>query len=219
MAQTLITMSSRELTKYNTINDLIACKINGTEAAKKIGLSVRQIKRLKVKVKKDGARGLIHGNRGQKSNRRIAGEIIKKVKDILKKNYADFKPTFAAEKLEDNHSIKLSKEKTRQIMIEEKLWQVKSRKQNGEHRYWRPRKEFYGELEQFDGSYHNWFEDRSQQCCLLVAIDDATGKIIQAKFTSDEGVIPVLSFWKDYVSQHGKPLGVYLDRYSTYKVN
>lgn len=218
MTQTLI-MSSRELTRYDVIRDLITGKINGTEAAKQIGLSVRQTKRLKVRVKKDGARGLIHGSRGQESNRRIDSEIIEKVKDILKRNYIDFKPTFAAEKLEENHGIKLSKEKIRQIMIEEKLWQVKSRKQNGEHRYWRPRKESYGELEQFDGSYHDWFEGRSQVCCLLAAIDDATSKIIQAKFTNDEGVIPVLSFWKDYVSQRGKPLGIYLDRYSTYKIN
>jgi len=219
MTHELITMSSKELTRYDAIKDLITGKINGTEAAKKIGLSVRQVKRLKIKVANFGARGLIHGNRSRAGNRKIPDETIEKAKDFLKKKYADFKPTFAAEKLEENHEIKLSKEKVRQIMMEEKLWQPKLRKKNKEHRYWRPRKEGYGELEQFDGSYHNWFEGRGEECCLLAAIDDATGKITEAHFTTDEGVVPVFSFWQAYVSQHGKPLGIYLDKHSTYKIN
>lgn len=72
---------------------------------------------------------------------------------------------------------------------------------------------------QFDGSYHHWFEDRAEKCCLLAAIDDATGKILKLKFVSDEGTIPVFGFWKDYLEQYGKPLSIYLDRLRTYKQN
>lgn len=219
MTQKLITMSSEELTRYDIIKELIAGKINGTEAAKQIDLSVRQIRRLKKKVNNFGAQGLIHGHRGRVGNRKIPNEIIEKTKDFLKNKYTDFKPTFATEKLEENHGIKLSKEKIRQLMIKEKLWRPKPRKKNKEHRYWRPRKEHYGELEQFDGSYHDWFEGRSSVCCLLAAIDDATGKITEAHFTTSEGVIPVFSCWQSYVKKYGKPLGIYLDKHSTYKVN
>lgn len=218
MAQ-LITMSAQELSRYEVIKKLIAKQINGTEAAAQLRLSVRQVKRLKAKVKQSGHQGIIHGNRGRESNRKIPEEIIEKAKDFLRKRYADFKPTFAAEKLAENHGIKLSKEKTRQIMVEEKLWQPKPRKKNGEYRQWRPRKEHLGELIQFDGSYHPWFENRAPACCLLGGIDDATGKITGSKFVTDEGVIPVFSFWREYVKQHGKPLKIYLDRFSTYKIN
>ena len=218
MAQ-LITMSAQELSRYEVIKKLIARQINGSEAAAQLRLSVRQTKRLKAKVLRLGHQGAIHGNRGRESNRKIPEAIIKKAKDFLKKKYADFKPTFAAEKLAENHGIKLSKEKTRQIMTEEKLWQPKPRTKNGEYRQWRPRKEHEGEMIQFDGSYHSWFEKRAEGCCLLAAIDDATGKITGCKFVTDEGVMPVFSFWQQSVKQHGKPLKIYLDRYSTYKIN
>jgi hypothetical protein len=89
-----------------------------------------------------------------------------------------------------------------------------------------PRKEYVGELIQFDGSYHLWLENRfvDQQrepieVCLLAAIDDATGTITKAKFADNEGVAAVFTFWKEYVEQIGKPLAIYLDAFSTYKIN
>jgi len=219
MTQQFITMSTKELSRYDIIKDLLAGKINGTVAAKKLNLTVRQTKNLKVMVKKRGPQGLIHGNRGRASNRKIAEKIITAAKGYLRARYYDFKPTHASEKLETNHQIKLSPEKVRLLMIEEKLWRPKPRRKNKEYRSWRPRKEYYGEMEQFDGSYHDWFEERASDCCLLAAIDDATGKITKLKFATDEGVIPVFSFWWEYIQNRGKPLKIYLDRYSTYKIN
>lgn len=219
MAQELITMSSLELSRHQVISKIFDKKINGTEAARQLNLSVRQIKRLKVKVKKYGARGLIHGNRGKSSNRKLSNVIIKRAKYFLNKYYPDFGPTFASEKLLENHRLKISSEKVRRIMIEAELWKPRSKKKNQEHRNWRPRKECFGEMQQFDGSYHNWFENRAPKCCLLASIDDATGKITQARFDSNEGVVPVFKFWKRYVKALGKPINIYLDRYSTYKNN
>lgn len=215
----IIAMSSKEITRYEIIKDLVDNKINGTEASLKIGLSVRQIKRLKKKVKDGGAKGLIHKSRGKSGNRKIDDKIIEKIRNLLKGRYSDFGPTFASEKILEIHGMKLNKETTRQIMIEEKLWNPRLKKKNGEHRQWRERKENFGGMEQFDGSYENWFEGRSPVCCLLASIDDATGKISKAKFAQSEGVAPVFDFWKEYVSDIGKPISLYLDRFSTYKQN
>jgi len=74
-------------------------------------------------------------------------------------------------------------------------------------------------MQQFDGSYHKWFEERGPELCLLASIDDATGKITKAKFETNEGVHAVFRFWKEYIEKLGKPLAIYLDRYSTYKIN
>lgn len=219
MEQKLITMSSKELSRYDIIKNLLAGKINGTEAAMQAGLTVRHIRRLKRKVDKRGAIGLIHSSRGEPGNRAIDDNIISKAKKYLKEKYSDFGPTLAGEKLDENHNIKLSDEKVRQMMIEEKLWKPKPRKTNKEYRSWRSRKEYYGEMEQFDGSYHKWFEERAPECCLLAAIDDATGKPVMEFTTNGEGVIPVFNFWKKYIQKFGKPLSVYLDKYSTYKIN
>ena len=217
MTQQLITMTPKELSRYGIIKNLIENRINGTEAAKQISLSVRQVKNLKARVRKYGEKGIIHGNRGRLSNRRIPEEKIERMKRITKEKYYDFGPKFASEKLEENHQVKIGKETLRQLMIIWKLWKPKARKKNKEYRAWRPRKEYYGEMEQFDGCYYDWFEERAERCCLLGSIDDATGKITKAMFAYDEGVKPVFGFWKDYVQKRGKPLKIYLDRFSTYK--
>ncbi len=74
-------------------------------------------------------------------------------------------------------------------------------------------------ISQFDGSYEHWFEKRGGESCLLAAIDDATGKIVHAMFDYHEGVAPVCSFWEAYLIENGKPLAVYLDKFSTYRMN
>lgn len=219
MAKETVTMSSRELSRYEIITKLIDGQINGTDAAKQLNLTVRHIRRLKGKTKQFGAKGLIHGNRGKSSNRRIDSKIIAKAKIFLKKHYSDFKSTFASEKLEERHSIKLGREKVRQIMIEAKLWKPKLKKTNKEYRTWRQRKEYYGQMQQFDGSYHKWFEDRAEKCCLLASIDDAAGQVTEAEFVKHEGVKPAFAFWQKYTETKGKPVNIYLDRHSTYKVN
>jgi len=212
----LITMTPKELSRYEIIKRLIRKEINGTEAAKQLSLTVRQVKNIKARVIKEGPKGIIHKSRGGTGNRRLGPEIVERAKYYLQTNYYDFKPTFAMEKLEENHQIKLSDEKIRQLMIEMKLWEPRPRKKNKEYRSWRPRKEYYGEMEQFDGCYFDWFEI-GKLSCLLASRDDATNKVTELKFTLNEGLKPVSDFWEEYFKTHGKPLKIYLDRLSTYK--
>jgi hypothetical protein len=212
-------MTSQEAERLTIINNLIAKKINGTDAAKQLGLSVRQTKRLKADVIRDGAKGIIHKLRGQESNNKTEEKLLRKVKKIIDKKYSDFGPTLATEKLMEIDRINLGVSIIRKMMINEKLWKHKSRKQSQKHRTWRPRKDCYGEMEQFDGCYHHWFEKRNGEICLLAAIDDATGKITQLKFGQNEGVVEVFRFWKEYLEAKNKPIAIYLDKFSTYKVN
>jgi hypothetical protein len=112
-------------------------------------------------------------------------------------------------------------ETIRRIMLSASLWTKRRGKAKGEHRSWRLRRAALGEMLQFDGSYHGWFEGRGgiKEACLLVAIDDATGKIMRAEFGAHEGVFPVFGFWKQYLETNGKPRSIYLDKFSTYKMN
>lgn len=219
MTQELIPMTNKDLSRHDVITRLMRQEINGTDAARILNLTVRQIRRIKARVKKHGAKGLVHGNRGKPSNHRTSDEMIQKIETIVRENYSDFGPTFAAEKLDENHQIIIGKEKLRLLMIDWGLWTPKPRKKNKQYRSWRPRKECYGEMVQFDGSYHHWFEHRAPECCLLGAIDDAAGKITGLHFVHDEGVMPVFGFWKHYTHVHGKPHSIYLDRHSTYHQN
>lgn len=218
---TLIAMSAKELDRFQIIKKLIARNLNGTEAAKLLRLSVRQVKRLKAKVIHFGVQGLIHGNRGQASHNQINDKEKKKIIALLRQHYPDFKPTFAREKLWENHRIDHDAKTIRRIMINEGLWKSRPQKRAVVYRAWRERRSCYGEMLQFDGSYEHWFEDRQNtgEVCLLAAIDDATGKIVQAKFAPHEGVFPVFGFWQEYLLTNGKPRSIYLDKFSTYNLN
>jgi len=216
----LTTMSQKELDRFGIICRLIKREMNGTEAAKLLCLSVRQIKRLKIRVKENGPAGLVHRQRNKPSNRRLPQSKRSRIIKLLRKHYYDFGPTLAEEKLRENHHFVHDPKTIRQIMIDEGLWQPRKKKNGEEHRSWRERKANYGEMIQFDGSYEHWLEDRggTGEVCLLAAIDDATGQIIEAKFDQDEGVFPVFGFWRQYLEKHGKPRNIYLDKFSTYQM-
>lgn len=226
MAKELIKLSPRELKYHEVISKVLAGKLTNRQAADELQIGIRQVRRLKPKVKNDGAEGLVHKNRGRIPNNKISIEFLEHAAELIKENYFDFGPTFATEKLLENHGIKLGVETVRRLMTTAGLWQIKPRKIRAHYRAWRERKECFGDMEQFDGSYHDWFEGRLldsagkalEEACLLAAIDDATGKI-RLKFDASEGIVPVDTFWKEYTETLGKPSKIYLDRGSTYKVN
>lgn len=216
-----LTMSKKEVDRVDILGRLLRKEINGTRASALLSVSSRQVRTLKKKFTSLGPKGLIHGNRGKPSNRRLPEKLRIRILSLLHKKYPDFGPTFASEKLVELHAITCDPKTIRSIMIGERLWAPRRGKKKSEHRDWRPRKESFGEMLQFDGSYHDWFEGRGgiRESCLLATIDDATGMVVQAVFAEHEGVLPVMGFWKEYVLKEGKPRCIYLDKFSTYKVN
>jgi hypothetical protein len=216
---TFITMSTKEIDRLTVITKLLNKQIDGPEAAEQLRLTTRQVRRLKCRVKKYGPQGLAHRGRGASSNRKLQQTFIDKIISLLRTTYVGYGPTLAAEKLLERDKIKISDESLRAIMTRNHLWKPRSRKKNKQHRSWRPRKENYGAMEQYDGCYHHWFESRAPECCLLLAVDDATGKITKARFDHHEGILPTFSFWRAYVEGRGKPGAIYLDKFSTYKIN
>lgn len=212
-------MSAREIDRVAVMTSLKNKVINGTEASVQLHLTTRQVRRLKQRFNTLGAKGLIHRGRGRMSNRKLTTSTVDAILKLLRGKYTGFGPTFAAEKLLERNKIVVSDETLRTLMMDNNLWKGKSRKQNKEHRAWRPRKDNYGSMQQYDGCYHRWFEDRAEECCLLLAVDDATGKITKAWFDRHEGVLPTFHFWKDYLWEKGKPASIYLDKFSTYKIN
>ena len=211
-----ITMSIKEIRKAEIITKVINKRLTQIEASKLLEMSYRHTNRLVNNVRKKGIGSLAHGNRGKESKRKITKDKEKKIVAIYEEKYPDFKPTFACEKLEENHQIKISNEKLRQILINNNLWTPRKHK-NKECHVWRERRSRLGELVQIDGSPHRWLEDRlDQEFCLMGFIDDATGKFF-GKFYEYEGIFPVFDCFLEYISEYGLPSAVYLDRHSTYR--
>jgi len=220
-------MTASDSLKESTLSKLVAKLINGTQAAEILQLSTRQVRRLKKRFVKKGIKGILHKNRGKVSNQAVPENTRKEIVKIIKGKYTDFGPTLAAEKLSELHKIYLSNETIRSIMIGENLWTVKARRFEEFPHVWRARKDCLGEMQQYDGSYHNWFEGRLHDAlgeaitlnCLLCSIDDATGKITKAQFADNEGTEATFTFWQQYIEILGKPVSIYLDKGSTYKNN
>jgi hypothetical protein len=173
MAESILT--SEEQYRFDTITKVILKEIKPGYAAKLLGVSPRQVRRLRIAVKAQGASAVRHKLKGRAGNHRIDPAIKEQALSVITKTYADFKPTFVTEKLEENHAIKLSYGTTRLWMMEKGLWKARKQKRS-EYHSWRPRKDYFGELQQFDGSYHLWFENRFvdaggnllRSACLLV---------------------------------------------------
>lgn len=221
-----VILSSREQEKFDIISQALQQQMTNGQAATMLGIAVRQVQRLKQQVRLFGKAAVVHKLRGKKSNHARATLVKETVLKTIATTYADFKPGFATEKLDENHQIRITSQTVRIWMTEAGLWKPRKHKKAGTHRSWRPRKEYLGEMEQFDGSYHLWFENRyvddegaPVEVCLLAAIDDATGTITKATFAVNEGVVAVFTFWKEYIRTIGKPLTIYLDKFSTYKIN
>jgi len=69
---------------------------------------------------------------------------------------------------------------------------------------------------QIDGSHHDWFEGRADKCCLIAFIDDATGRVLAARFSAAETTQAYLALLQEHVGTLGAPLAYYSDRHSIF---
>ena len=218
MEEEVIVMSQREISKHYVIHSVMEGHTSQAEAAKALSLSARQIRRLCVRVKSQGARGVVHGLRGRPSNNQVDPGLLERALCALHQPlWERFGPTFAGEKLEKYHGIRLSKETVRRLMVQTDLWLLTGRR-GWKHRQWRQRRPSLGLLVQLDGSDHDWFEGRGPKCVLLIYIDDATSQILYGEFVDAEATLPLMRSTWSYLKRWGRPAAFYVDKDSIYKV-
>jgi len=210
-------MSKKEIDQVAIFERLKNKEIKQKHAAKLLGLGIRQIKRKAKAYRQKGAQSLIHQLRGGPGNHKLSDKLKNQAIGLVEEKYPDFGPTLAAEKLEEIDRLTIHQATLRNWMIEEGLWKPKKRK--ARHREWRQRKECLGELVQFDGSEHDWFEDRASKCSLLSFIDDAGSQVLYGEFAQSESTKSVMKATKAYLRAHGRPVEIYADQGKVVKVN
>lgn len=216
-----IIMSEQELWRGQYVERYIWGSLLFSELLSSIWVWERQARRIVAVYRRDWPKSLCHWLRGKPSNHKTSFELHDYVKKLIAEQYSSFWPTFVHEKLSEDHGIMLSDETVRQMMTGLWLWKPKIRKKSSPPFHLRERKECYGMMIQFDGTYHIWLPDILpwEYWCLLVAIDDATSQIVDALFCNSEGIENIFPFWRNYVEAHGIPQSIYADRFSTYKNN
>lgn len=214
----LLTMSEKEITRKEIIDKTIDKRMLQREAAEALGISERHLRRLLHAYRKIGTPALISKHRGRKSNNQITEILKQEITALLHSQYWDYGPTLASEKLLKKHHIKISKESVRKILISEGMWKPRRQKKARVHQS-RERRAREGELVQIDGSPHAWFEDRGPKCDMLLAVDDATGKIMRMHFSPTETTAGYFTLVRGYIEQHGLPVAFYSDKNGIFKVN
>jgi len=186
--------------------------ISQREAAEELGVSVRQVQRLLVALKKRGDKAVVHGLRGQSSNHKIEEKVRRKVLRILSgEEYRGFGPTLASEYLAQFHEIEASRETVRKWMKEDGLWKADQQGVKQIHQ-WRPRRSRLGELVQWDTSEHDWLEGRGEGKLYLIAmVDDATSQAL-AWFAASDSTEENMRMLEKWLLRHGRPQSFYTDK-------
>lgn len=209
-------MSEKDANRLHVIKKVEEKGLLQRTAAKLLGITERQIRRIMTRYREEGAKGILHRLRGKISKRRRSEKETQEILKHCQGEYKGFGPTFAAEKLMERDGIKISAEALRKILLKEGLW-IRKRSRKA-HRKWRERKAHFGEMTQMDGSHHDWLEGRGPKMVLMSYIDDATGECY-GRFYPYEGTQPAMDSFRRYVKKYGLPQCMYFDRHSTYKNN
>jgi transposase len=212
----IVLMSKRELNRIETLARLASGRLTPAAASELLQVSERQIYRLMRRFRDDGPAGLADRRRGRPSNNRLSDVLRDQAVSLVREHYSDFGPTLAAEKLEERHDLRVSRETLRAWMIQAGIWLPRAERK----RFHQPRhrREHLGELIQIDGCEHRWFEDRGPPCTLLVFVDDATSRLMALGFVPSESTFAYFKVLQRYLETHGKPVAFYSDKHAIFRV-
>jgi transposase len=218
MVGDILAMSAAERDRLGIVRAIVDGALLQREGAERLGICLRQMKRLLRRWRDAGDAGLVSRQRGRLSPLRLAAGTEDQIVSLLRGTYQGFGPTLAAEKLGEREQISISRESLRRLQIKHKLWRPKRRRQKRVFQV-RERRPRFGELIQIDGSPHDWFEGRAARCTLIVFIDDATGRLTALQFARAETTRAYLLALRSHVLAHGTPLAFYSDRHGIFRVN
>jgi len=205
-------MSGKERRWLVELELVVQGKQGLVEAARRVGLGYRQMKRVWRRYREWGAGGLVHRGRGRRSNRGYGAEVREGCLAVYRDRMKGFGPTFAAEKLVEWGVAVVDHETLRRWLVREGMWQ--RRRKRGPHRQWRQPRARFGELVQLDGSHHDWF-GTGERACLMNFVDDATTTTLARMEAEETTEGAMRSLW-GWIERYGVPLALYCDGKTVY---
>jgi transposase len=211
-------VNQRELQRMHVVRLTLEGGETVGKGAKVLGISVRQMKRLRRKMKERGVEGLVHGNRGKQAWNKTVSDKLEKVIQLARGQYQGLNDTHFAEKLKEKEKIKLSRPTVRRILRAAGMATVRRR---GVKRHYnrRERKAQEGALLLWDGSPHPWFGKEQGEWSLVAVVDDATGALLSGVFAQEEDAQSYLTCLRQIVLEKGIPLALYMDRHGIFRRN
>jgi len=213
-----VTMNSKEQRRGRVIAEMDRGGLSVEEGARLLDVSVRHGRRLLVAYRQRGVAALAHGNRGRVPTNAVDEETRQAVVTLATGRYKGFNQVHLTEQLGERERIALSRSSVRRILGAAGIGSPRTRR-TPPHRSRRARYPQAGMLVQIDASPHDWLEGRGPRLTLFAAIDDATGELLALLFRAEEDAQGYFLLVQQIVARRGRPLAVYHDRHSIFRVN
>jgi len=217
MKQEVISMSKGQLRKYEVVNQANAGFLTVCEAAEALGLSERQIKRLKKKVREEGAAAVIHKNTLRVPSHAIPQEKKDEILELKRSDiYVKSNFTHFQELLSEHHEIDISYSSLYALLTKDGIGSPRTKRRFKPHRR-RKRKSQAGLLLQTDATPYAWFMEDKRHYALHGAIDDATGQVTGLYMTKNECLHGYFEMLRRTVLNFGAPVSMYADLHTIFQ--
>ncbi len=154
-----IVLTMEEQKRVEVIHRVFRGEMTMAEAALVLGVTERQSYRIKARIRKEGVRGVVHGNRGRICKRKLSEKTKRRIVELARGKYRGFNDHHLSEKVVEVEGIKACREKIRQILRAKGISSPRKRRSN-KHRSRREIRAAEGMMLQVDGSPHDWLEGR-----------------------------------------------------------
>jgi transposase len=200
---------ARAMTRREVITKAIARQLNWVQAAEIIGIKPRQMRRIRWRVEHYGLDAIMDQRGGRPRRKRIKAGTIELLCRLKRDVYPDFSLRHFYEHVTEKHGLKVSYNWLRLMLQEAGI--VAKEPARGKYRRQRERRPLVGMLVHLDASTHEWIAGLPRQD-LVVALDDADGRILYARFFPQEGSASTFAALEAVVRNYGRFCELYTDR-------
>ena len=211
-----VTLTQKEQTRLQVLNNLLAGYMTTEQAATLMGMSTRHTRRILAAYREKGAAALAHGNRGRRPANATPDPLATDVVLLARTRYVGVNHTHLSELLREREGIDIGRNTLRKILTDADVNSPR-RRRPPKHRVRRQRMPREGMLIQVDGSYHRWLGEDGPQFTLLLAVDDATGIVVNALFCELENTRSYFLLMRGLIQSYGIPIALYADRHAVFK--
>ena len=211
-----VTLTQKEQARLQVLNSLLAEHMTLDQAATLMGVSARHTRRILAAYREEGAAALAHGHRGRRAPNTTPEPLRSEVLRLARSRYSETNHTHLSELLREREGIEVGRTTLRRILTSAGLKNPR-RRRPPRHRVRRQRMPREGMLVQVDGSHHRWLGDHGAPFALLLAVDDATGIVVNALFCEQENTRDYFLLMRGLIQRYGIPIALYTDRHSVFK--
>lgn len=204
-----VAREAKAMTRAEVIRKALEGKLNWVQAASILRVSPRHMTRLRVRYERIGVDGLKDGRSGRRMPSRIKPKVIEEVCRLKREVYSEFSTKHFHQYLVERHKLRLSY--TWVLTILQTRGLVEKAQARGKFRRKRERRPMVGMLVHLDGSTHEWIEGLPMWD-LIVALDDADGRMLYAFFVPQEGTVSTLQALEHVLQRYGRFCELYSDR-------